>query len=302
MELRQLRYFIEIIKSQNYSNAAKNLFVTQPTLSWNMTKLQEEIGVKLMYQVGNKVMPTTAGSLLYDKGLALIEELDDLVEDLATENMAQRKELVIGSNAIISPFFMPLIRELLELYPNLTITIEEDGSIKTQKKVANGELEIGIVSFPIVEADLDIEQNSFHTFQYHAYVAMINTHPLAKKKSLSIRDLKNEVFSSMSRDYVLWHVLQNKARESGFRPKIGFMSNSHEVLIQNLLQDHSIALLPIQIKALYPSDIPLAWVPLDDKIKPFDIVVIHKKDQPLSPTAALCLEFLTNHKAACDFA
>ncbi|AQP53260.1 hypothetical protein BW732_02765 [Vagococcus penaei] len=134
MELRQLRYFIEIIKSQNYSHAAKNLFVTQPTLSWNMTKLQEELGVKLLYQVGNKVMPTTSGSALFEKAVTIINELDQFSETIKTDYSLEKKEIKIGSNAVISPVFMPLIQKFMEVYPNFQITIEENGSVKTQKK------------------------------------------------------------------------------------------------------------------------------------------------------------------------
>ncbi|HCM90116.1 MULTISPECIES: LysR family transcriptional regulator [Vagococcus] len=295
MEFRQLRYFLEIIKAQNYSHAAKNLFVTQPTLSWNMNKLQEELGAKLLYQVGNKVMPTTAGTILFEQGQKIINDLDDLTEQIETDHIYEKKELTIGSNAVISPVFMPLIQQFMSIYPNFSITIEEDGSVKTQQKVANGELEIGIVSFPITEGNLEIERNIFEVFKYDAYVLMREDHPLSNSKELSIKELKNETFSSMSKDYVLWHVLKNKAREYGFSPKINLMSNNHEVLVNSILKDNSIALLPIQLKEIYKSA-PLTWIPLKDKIKPFDIVVVHKKDQPLSPAAALCLEFITNQK------
>lgn len=295
MELRQLRYFIEIIKSQNYSHAAKNLFVTQPTLSWNMNKLQDELGVKLMYQVGNKVMPTTAGSALYEKSIKIIDELDTFADDIKSDFLFDKKEITIGSNAVISPVFMPLIRQFMEVYPNFRISIEEDGSVKTQKKVANGELEIGIVSYPIVEEGLDIERNIFHVFKYDAFVLLHEDHPLASKKELSIKDLKGEVFASMNKDYVLWNVLKTLARENGFNAEINFVSNNHEVLINTVLKNKSIALLPIQLKEMY-QDLPLVWIPLKDKIKPFDIVVVHKKGHPLSPAAALCLEFITNQQ------
>lgn len=299
MEFRQLRYFIEIIKAQNYSNAAKNLFVTQPTLSWNMNKLQEELGSKLLYQVGNKVMPTTAGDILFEKGKKILAELDDLTEEIEADHIYKKKELTIGSNSVISPVYMPLIQQFMSVYPNFSITIEEHGSVKIQKKVANEELEIGIVSFPIIEESLEVERNTLHTFKYHAYVLMRDDHPLAQEKSLSIKDLKKESFGSMSKDYVLWHVLKNKAREFGFAPDIDFMSNSHEVLINHVIKNHLVAIIPIQLKELYENS-PLAWVPLSDKIKPFDIVVVHKKDKPLSPAAALCLEFLTSQEIIQD--
>ena len=295
MEIRQVKYFIEIIKTQSYSMAAKNLFITQPTLSWNMTKLQEELGTKLIYQVGNTVMPTTAGSLLYDKGTQIVNDFEKLTQELGDASLHPNDELTIGSNAVISPFFMPLIEGFMSQYPKTSLTIEEDGSIKTQKKIANGELELGVVSYPIVENNLNVEKNSHHRFQYDAYVVMRADHPLAKKEHLSFKDLKEASFVSMSKDYVLWHVLQTKARENGYQPTINFLSNSHEVLIQNILKTGAIGILPIQLQSEYTTE-ELVWIKLKDKMKPFDIVVVHKKEAPLSPTAALFLEYIINNK------
>ena len=295
MEFRKLRYFIEIIKAQSYSHAAKNLYVTQPTLSWNMTKLQEELGVKLMYQVGNKVMPTSAGSILFKEGQQLLAQLDHLMLEIEATHKSEKKELVIGSNAVISPAFMPLIREFMASNPDISLIIEEAGSIKTQEKVTNEELELGIVSFPIVHSGLAIEHNVFHSFHYDANLLVRHDNPLTKHNEITIKALKKETFCSMTKDYVLWHYLQNTARENGFSPKIDLLSNNHEILINHILAYNSIAILPIQLKASY-ANLPLTWIPLKEKIKPFDIVVIHKKGKALSPTVASLLEFLTNQK------
>lgn len=68
---------------------------------------------------------------------------------------------------------------------------------------SKGELEIGIVSFPIKEENLEIERNIFHTMKYDASILMMDDHPLASKKPLNLKDLKDDTFSSMSKDYVL---------------------------------------------------------------------------------------------------
>ncbi|RGI32417.1 hypothetical protein [Melissococcus sp. OM08-11BH] len=94
-------------------------------------------------------------------------------------------------------------------------------------------------------------------------------------------------------------MLQGMTRDVGFIPKIDIMSNNHEVLVNNIMKNNTLALLPIQLKDFY-DNYPLTWVPIKDKIKPFDIVVIHKKNTPLSPAAALCLEFLTSQKIIND--
>lgn len=298
MDIRQVKYFIEIINSQSYSLAAKNLFVTQPTLSWNMTKLQNDLGTKLLYQVGNKVLPTSAGELLYEKGSSIVQDFDQLEATLLNQAYREDEELVIGSNAVISPFFMPLIEQFMTEYPHISLHIVEEGSIKTQKKVSEGDLEIGIVSYPINFPNLSVEKNMFHSFHYDAYVVMRSDHSLAKEKSLKFSELKEQAFVSMSKDFVLYHVLQDLAEESGFRPNVRFISNNHEVVLQTILNsqaDQTVALMPIQLQDEYLNE-NLTWVKLDNKVKKFDIVVIHEKNRTLSPIAAQFLEFVTSHK------
>lgn len=296
MELRQLRYFIEIVNSQSYSNAAKNLFITQPTLSWNMGKLQSELGIKLLYQVGSKVMPTTSGAELYKEGLKIIDSFDSLINSIDGFNTTGNKELVIGSNAIISPSIMPLIQEFKNIYPDFSISIEEAGSIKIQEKVVNEEIEIGIVSLPIVEAELEIEQNIFSSFHYDAYLLMRSNHRLAQCKTIDIKDLKDEIFCSMNKEYVLWRTLKDKARENGFQPEIRLESNNHDVLVEHILKYNSIAILPVQLKETIAREDELIWIPIKDRIKPFNIVVIYKRNRPLSPIAAACLEVIIDYK------
>ncbi|EOI52188.1 LysR family transcriptional regulator [Enterococcus gilvus] len=296
MELRQLRYFIEIVNSQNYSNAAKNLFITQPTLSWNMGKLQSELGTKLLYQVGNKVFPTTSGIELYKGGLEIIHSFDSLINSIEGSNNTSSKELVIGSNAIIFPSIMPLIQEFKNVYPSFSISIEEAGSIKIQEKVVNEEIELGIVSLPVVEPGLEIEQNIFSSFHYDAYLLMRANHRLAHSKTIDIKELKSEIFCSMNKDYVLWHMLKEKARENGFQPEIRLESNNHDVLVEHIIKYNSIAILPVQLKKTIAKEDKLVWIPIKNSLKPFNIVVIYKRNKPLSPIAASCLEIITDYK------
>lgn len=295
MEIRQLHYFVEIVKSESFSIAAQNLFVTQPTLSWNMSKLEEELGTKLLYQNGNKVVPTTVGVFMFEKSVEIIEKFNSMIRSIESMNNHKKKEIAIGSNTFLTPFFLPLILQFMEIYPNFLITIDESGSLKTQKKIVDEKLEIGIVSFPIVESQLEIKRNGSHSFQYDVRVVMRATHPLADREEIVFEELKDEKFASLSKDYALSYFIDNNARKCGFIPKINFISNNHELLINNILNSASIAILPLGLKKYY-EDKELLWLPLKEQTSPLDIVIIHKKNKSLTPAAALCMEFLINNK------
>src|SRR5699024_12644382 len=82
MELRQLKYFVTIAESKSYSTAAKSLFVTQPTLSWNIQKLEEELNDRLFFQSNQGVKLTEAGELLYEEGQKILASVESVVEKI----------------------------------------------------------------------------------------------------------------------------------------------------------------------------------------------------------------------------
>lgn len=293
MEIRQLRYFIEIVKAGSYSTAAKNLFVTQPTLSWNMTKLQEEIGNKLFYQVGNQIKLTTVGADFYEESQKIVQSFDQLSHHTTEQVFYQKALLTVGSSEIISSVYLTFIQQFMQDHPNIMLSLEENDSLKTQYKVAHQELELGLVSYPIIEPNLEIEQNNYHRFQYHPCLVMSYTHPLSSANQLSFKQIKNETFVSMSKDNVLFHLLNKKSKEYGFTPQIALMVNNYKTLIEAISATHTIGVVPIELKEEY-THLPLTWVPLNEKLTGFDVVIVHKKDEPLSPTAALFLEYMVN--------
>ncbi|MGX7059036.1 LysR family transcriptional regulator [Vagococcus humatus] len=293
MEIRQLRYFIEIVKAGSYSTAAKNLFVTQPTLSWNMTNLQEEIGNKLFYQVGNHIKLTTVGADFYEESQKIVQAFDQLSHHSIEETFYEKKMLAIGSSEIISSLYLTSIQQFMQDHPNVTLFLEENDSLKTQYKVAHQELELGLVSYPIVESNLEIEENNHHTFQYHPCLIMSYTHPLGTANQLSFKQLKQETFISMSKDNVLYHLLEKKSNEYGFTPNISLVVNNYKTFIATVAATQAVGIVPLELKQDY-QDFPLSWIPLNEKLAGFDIVIVHKKNEPLTPTAALLLEYLVN--------
>lgn len=292
MEIRQLKYFIAIANAGSYTAAAKNLFVTQPTLSWNIQKLEDELHTQLLYQSSTNTLGLTdTGKLLYEKGGKILSSLEDLVHTIQTKDKVKKETLKIGITALFVIQYMEEIIRFTSKNPNVELMFVQSGSIDIQKKLANDEIDVALCSYPLYEPGLKMEQLNTSNPHYTISVVMPSNHVLAERESLTISDLEGHQISAFSKDYVLGEILYERAHSEGFKPNVIFTNGEWEVLIQNILATDSLALMPHVIKTIRGGD-DLTWIPLDDKANLFKIGVATRKDEKLKDIAVKFIEYI----------
>lgn len=292
MEFRQLRYFVTIANTKSYSVAAKSLFVTQPTLSWNIQKLEEELNTHLFYQTKQSLKLTKAGETLYKHGKKILADVDELVETIQRQNEQENKSLKVGLTVLFAIQYMKQIVHFSSINPHIEVSFVQSGSVKLQKMLANKEIDIGLLSFPIYEPTINIESLNTSHADYSVAAVMPFNHPLANKKTIKISDLKDYPICSLSKNYVLGNVIFDRCYEHGFKPNIIFTNDNWEVLLQNTLITDGITLMPKALERL-SSFINLKWIPLDDKANYFQIGIAKRKNEHLSD---LDIQFINHIK------
>lgn len=283
MELRQLKYFIAIANSRSYSGAAKSLFVTQPTLSWNIQQLEEEFNTHLFFQTKQGLQLTENGEKLYKHGQKLMELFDELMEDMR-HTKSGKKILKVGITVLFVIQYMEQIVQFTTINPEVELTFIQSGSVEIQKKLARGEIDIGLVSFPNYESKIEIERLNTSHSQYSVSVVMPFDHPLAQKKFIKIKDLKDHDICSFSNDYVLGNILYERCTEYGFYPKVIFTNKNWEVLLQNTLTTSALTLMPQALEKISNFK-NLKWIPLKDKANFFEIGIAYRKNENLEDHA-----------------
>jgi len=291
MELRQLKYFVTIAESKSYSTAAKSLFVTQPTLSWNIQKLEEELNDRLFFQSNQGVKLTEAGELLYEEGQKILASVESVVEKIQHQSKQMNKTLKVGITVLFAIQYMKQIIHFTSTNPNVDVSFVQRGSVELQRMLANKEIDIGLISFPIYEPTIHIESLNTSHPDYSVDVVMPFDHPLAKKKSIKISDLKGYPICSFSTNYVLGKVIRERCQESGFEPNIIFTNDNWEVLLQNTLLSNGVTLMPKSLERL-SNFINLKWIPFDDKANDFQIGVARRKDEHLSAPAVQFIKYI----------
>ena len=293
MNLTQLKYFIEIYETQSITIASNNLFVTQPTLSLSLKKFEETLGTRLFIRSGNEYLLTEHGEIVYNEGKAILQKIDQLNQTLElSKNNCENETIRLGMTTLYSLQFMNEISTYMATHPKVKLSIAQDGSYQLQHMLANNLLDIALVSMPNFQASkINIEPLTTSTKGYTVYVVLPKTNPLAKRASLTFKDLEGQRFSSLTEDFIIGRMLLERTRELGHEANVVAFHNDLQILLHSLIQSDSICLLPVEYNRIYHFD-DLQWIPLDDKYNYYPIGIATPKDRPQSQNITEFIEVL----------
>lgn len=150
MTIQQLQYIVAIDAHRHFARAAEACFVTQPTLSSMVKKLEEELGVVLFDRSRMPVVPTEEGRPIIDQARGVLKEVQ-VLRDLANATRGEDGgELRIGMIPTLAPYLLPLfLGELLQLHPKLHISVEELTTEAITDRLEHGQLDVGVLATPL---------------------------------------------------------------------------------------------------------------------------------------------------------
>ncbi|MGX7349468.1 LysR family transcriptional regulator [Dolosicoccus paucivorans] len=267
MDIRQLNYFIAVAETKNYTHAAKSLFISQPALNKTIRKMEEELNNQLFVYQDNILQLTTAGELLYERGKPLVQEFDSIVEEIQTLHLKNKNYIKLGLTFLTSLQFMEAITKFIIEHPSIKLEIVQEGSLKLQRLLSQGDIDIAILSFPMTYSNIYMEPLE-NKQQYKAKVVVPTNHPLATKEQIGFEDLHDTPISSLTADYVLGDLMTKEALKEGFTSNIVFYHNDYDVLLHSLHQLNSVALLPAELEP-YTRVEDICWIPFAQRSNTF---------------------------------
>lgn len=159
MHPNEIRYFLEIADTGNFSRAAERLGVSQPALSQAVQKLEKSFGSALFLRTRSGVQLTRTGQTLFDKGKRLVLEWEDLLDEASRDQDELRGTYRLGCHASVSLYSLPrVLPSLLAKHPKLRFALTHDLSRRVTEKVIGFELDFGIVINPVKHPDLVIRK------------------------------------------------------------------------------------------------------------------------------------------------
>lgn len=261
MTLTELRYIVTLAQEQHFGRAADRCYVSQPTLSIAVKKLEDELGIALFERTKSRVQPTPLGEQIVAQANLVLEQTA-AIKDLADAGKDQLSSpLSVGAIFTIGPYLLPkFIPHLQQLASKMPLYVEEGYTHNLRKKLRNGELDVIIVALPFVEPDVVTQGLYDEPF----VVLMPKDHPLAAKDALDPDDLNDQQLLLLGeghcfRDQVLTTCpsLHNHKDSSASNVRTAAEGSSLETLRHMVASGLGLTILPASAaeSSLYSSEV-----------------------------------------------
>jgi LysR family hydrogen peroxide-inducible transcriptional activator len=232
MNLRDLQYIIAVAETCHFGKAAERCFVSQPTLSGQIKKLEEELGVTIFERTKRSVELTPIGGEIVDHARRVMEQTD-AIEQLARAHQDPLSgPLRVGVIPTLSPYLIPLILEpLKQQYPLVKLILTEDITDQLLRRLHNHEIDVAIIATPVDPVDLD----TIPLFDEPFWLAHPRNHPLYTKEKITHKDLEKLELLLLSDGHCLAQQVMHVCRLSN-RSQQGEMADLQASSLETLLQ------------------------------------------------------------------
>lgn len=218
MTIVQLEYIVAVDTYRSFVVAAEKCFVTQPTLSMQVQKLEDTLGVKIFDRTKQPVSPTEIGSEIIGQARVLLAESQKIKEIISDRKRELAGELKVGIIPTVAPYILPkIISQFIDKYPQVKLIVWEQTTEQIIQQIKLGMIDCGILSTPLHEQGL-MEIPVF----YENFVAYVSKHShLGKKKNINPDDIEMEELWILNeghcmREQVL-NICQRRKSTKGFQ-------------------------------------------------------------------------------------
>jgi LysR family hydrogen peroxide-inducible transcriptional activator len=242
MNLRALQYFVKLADLRHFSKAAEACFVSQPTLSTQIKKLEDELGVQLVERSPKKIMLTPVGLEIADRARLVLSDIDQMRAVARRSGNPAEGVLRLGLFPTLAPYYLPhVVPALRRKYPRLRLQLAEEKTDNILRMLRQGELDAALLALPISGDGLEVEV----LFEEPFVLALPGHHPLASQAHITMDDMTGEELLLLEEGHCLRdHALEVCALADAHE-RVDFHATSMETLRQMVAADVGITLMPM---------------------------------------------------------
>jgi len=242
MNLRDLRYLVALAEHKHFGRAAAACFVSQPTLSTQVRKLEEELGVTLIERAPRRVMLTPCGREIASRASQILAEVEQIKEIARRATDPQAGTVRLGIFPTLGPYLLPhVIPRVRKRFPRLELLLVEEKTEEILRRLREGRLDAAILALPLHDDQLHVER----LFDEPFVLAVPESHPFAQRDHLKTSELANENLLLLEDGHCLRDQALDVCHMAGANEKPGFRATSLETLRQMVAANVGITLLPI---------------------------------------------------------
>jgi DNA-binding transcriptional LysR family regulator len=238
MNFRQLEIFLAVAEKQSFVKASMALFIAQSAVSIAIRKLEDELDLKLFNRNNKRVELTAEGQALLNHAKRIMAQAKDAKLELAEMSALKKGEVKLGVPAMLASYFLPShLVDFKKQYPNIKITIIDEGT-----RLIRQHLDQGVIDMGIINLDEPIEDIESHPVIHEEMLLCLSpSHPLAKRRSIKFSELKDQRFILYREGYFLREIVNRMCRKHDLEPRIDFEVNLVHLMKTLVLSDLGIS-------------------------------------------------------------
>jgi LysR family hydrogen peroxide-inducible transcriptional activator len=241
MEIHQLRYVCAIADTGNFSRAAEHCQVTQPSLSQQIRKLEEDLGAKLFDRLGRSVRLTEAGRAFLPHARAILDQMDVARTSVADKNADLRGGVAVGVIPTVAPYLLPrYTAAFAKKYPDAKLRIVEETTAVLVEGLRDLSIDVAILALPLRHKDLQL----FPIRTEPLFAALRKGDPRASAKSLALKDLRGESFVMLRDGHCFRDLSIGACTHARVTPNIVFESGQFSSLLGMVAAGVGVSLIP----------------------------------------------------------
>ncbi|HZS04690.1 MAG TPA: LysR family transcriptional regulator [Blastocatellia bacterium] len=227
MDLHQLKVFHAIAETGSFTQASRKLHLSQSTVSQHIRQLEHELDSRLFARVGKRVLITEAGKVLLGYCEKILSDLRNAQMAIHELNGLQRGNVRFGSGATTLIYQLPpVLMAFKSEYPEINLVVMTDTTEAILAAIRAQQLDLGLVMLPVTSPELEVTP----LCEEELLVAVHRSHPLARKHSLTVRDVATLSFILYEKKTIMRKLIDDFFTDLGVRPQIAMVMENIEVI------------------------------------------------------------------------
>lgn len=243
MELHQLRYFCAIAETGNFSRAAQQTHVSQPSLSQQIRKLEDELGARLFDRLGRSVRLTELGRAFLPRARAVLRELESARSDVVERKASIGGPVCVGVIPTIAPYFLPpVLAAFSRKFPQAQVTVVEEITPLLLEKLRAGSMDVAIVALPLQGRGHEFDL--FPLMTEKLYAVLPKDHAMAARRSIPLGELEGEPFLLLRDGHCFRETAVAACKRARVSPNIVFESGQFSSILSMVSAGLGVSIVP----------------------------------------------------------
>jgi len=262
MELRQLRYFCAVAETASFSRAADKTHVSQPSLSQQIQKLEQELGVRLFDRLGRTVRLTEPGRTFLPRARNILHEVEEASSNIQESATAMGGSVSLGVIPTIAPYFLPRrLAVFAKKYPNVHVSVVEEITPVLLEALKSGGVDVAIMALPLPMRSHEFL--SYPLMYEKLFAALPKRHSLAKRPHVTMSQLRADPFLLLRDGHCFRDTALGLCKQARLNPKVVFESGQFMSILSMVVAGMGISIVPQMAVDKHLTD--CRFIPLEDR-------------------------------------